>query len=79
VVLNTMLDRAGDKQAMSDVRAVTESHLRRLAEQLQGMSGGLYPDQALRMQAMREILQYFQGEDDPASRTRFPVLPLPWP
>ncbi|MEY4608701.1 MAG: hypothetical protein RL625_918, partial [Gemmatimonadota bacterium] len=79
VVLNTMLDRAGDKQAMPDVRAVTESHLRRLAEQLQGMSGGLYPDQALRMQAMREILQYFQGEDDPASRTRFPVLPLPWP
>jgi hypothetical protein len=79
VVLNTMLDRAGDKQAMPDVRAVTESHLRRLAEQLQGMSGGLYPDQALRMQAMREILQYFQGDDDPASRTRFPVLPLPWP
>ena len=31
------------------------------------------------MQALREIAAYFDGEDDPASRTRFPVLPLPWP
>ena len=79
VVLNTMLDRAGDKQAIPDVRAVTELHLRRLAERLQSMDGGLVPDQALRMQALREIAAYFDGEDDPASRTRFPVLPLPWP
>jgi hypothetical protein len=74
-----MLDRAGDKQAIPDVRAVTELHLRRLAERLQPMDGGLVPDQALRMQALREIAAYFDGEDDPASRTRFPVLPLPWP
>ena len=79
VVLNTLLDRAGDKQALPDVRAVTERHLRQLADRIQQASGGLYPDEALRLQALREIAQYFAGADDPASRTRFPVLTLPWP
>ena len=79
VVLNTMLDRAGDKQALPDVRAVTERHLRHLAERIQQASGGLYPDEALRLQALQEIARYFDGDDDPTSRTRFPVLTLPWP
>ena len=74
-----MLDRAGDKQALPDVRAVTERHLRHLAERIQQASGGLYPDEALRLQALQEIARYFDGDDDPTSRTRFPVLTLPWP
>lgn len=79
VVLNTLLDRAGDKQALAEVRQGTEWQLQQLDTRIAGMSGGSAADQALRASARREIARYFAGDDDPASRSRFRVLPLPWP
>ena len=79
VVLNTLLDRAGDKDALPDVRAVAAMHLEQLDQRIAGMTGGSPADRALRSSARREIERALDGEDDPASRTRFRVLPLPWP
>ncbi|MBK7905006.1 MAG: zinc-dependent metalloprotease [Gemmatimonadetes bacterium] len=79
VVLNTLLDRAGDKEALPDVRQVAEMHLSQLAERINAMTTGAPADRALRLTAKREIERYFYGEDDPAKRTRFTVIPLPWP
>lgn len=79
VVLNTMLDRAGDAAALPDVRAVTELHLQRLDARLATATGGSPADVALRATARREIARYFDGEDDPKARSRFTVIPFPWP
>ncbi len=79
VVLNTLLDRAGDRQALPDVRQVSELHLEKLDARIAAMTGGSPADQALRSAARREIARYFAGDDDPATRTRHAVLPLPWP
>ncbi|MDX2182911.1 MAG: zinc-dependent metalloprotease [Gemmatimonadaceae bacterium] len=79
VVLNTLLDRAGDKAALPDVRAVCALQLEQLDARLATMSGGTPADRALRASARREIKRFFEGGDDPASRSRFRVIPLPWP
>ena len=79
VALNTMLDRAGDQRALGEVRALTELHLRALDTRLEGMTGGSAADQAQRLAARRDIERYFDGDDDPAKRSRFEVIPLPWP
>lgn len=79
VVLNTLLDRAGDKQALPEVRAGAELQLTKLDARIAGMSGGTAADEALRAAARRDIAHYFAGEDDPATRSRYPVIPLPWP
>ncbi|MHB1297185.1 MAG: zinc-dependent metalloprotease [Gemmatimonadaceae bacterium] len=79
VALNTMLDRAGDQRALGEVRALTELHLRALDTRLEGMTGGSAADQAQRLAARRDIERYFDGDDDPAKRSRFAVIPLPWP
>jgi hypothetical protein len=79
VVLNTLFDRAGDQRALAEVRQAAEWQLQKLDERLAGLSGGSGADQALRASARREIAQYFDGDDDPARRSRFAVIPLPWP
>jgi len=79
VVLNTLLDRAADPQALPDVRATLEMHLQTLRTRLAGMNGGTAADRALRAKAVRDIARYFDGQDDPKTRSRFAVLPLPWP
>ncbi|MBM4193009.1 MAG: DUF5117 domain-containing protein [Gemmatimonadetes bacterium] len=79
VALNTLLDRAGDKDALPDVRQVSELHLQQLDERIAAMTGGSPADRALRASARREIAKYFAGDDDPTKRSRFAVLPLPWP
>jgi hypothetical protein len=79
VVLNTLLDRAGDAEALPDVRATLEMQLEALRTRLAGMSGGTPADLALRAKAVRDIARYFDGQDDPRTRSRFAVLPLPWP
>lgn len=79
VVLNTLLDRAGDRQALPDVRQVSALHLEQLAERIKGMTDGTLAERALRASALREIEAFFDGEDDPAQRSRFRVIPLPWP
>jgi hypothetical protein len=79
VVLNTLLDRAGDRQAMAEVRQMAEWQLRKLDERLAGQRGGSAAEQALRATARHEIQRYFDGGDDPAKRSRFTVIPLPWP
>lgn len=79
VVLNTLLDRAGDAQALPDVRQVAALQLEQLDRRLATATGGSPADRALRSAARREIAQFFAGEDDRASRSRFPVIPLPWP
>jgi hypothetical protein len=79
VVLNTLLDRAGDQRALAEVRQAAEWQLQKLEEQLAGVNGGSPADQALRASARREIARYFEGSDDPTKRSRFTVIPLPWP
>jgi len=79
VVLNTLLDRAGDASALPDVRSVAELHLQQLATRIAGLNDGGPADRALRATALREIARYFDGGDDPAKRSRFAVIPLPWP
>lgn len=80
VVLNTMLDRAGDARADADVRQVVAYHLDALRQRLQGMAATpAVANQALREAALREIALFFDGRDDPTKRTRYPVIALPWP
>ena len=78
VVLNTLLDRAADPRALPEVRATMELHLEAIAQQLSTESGAT-DDRAHRRQAARDIARYLDGSDDPASRSRFAVIPLPWP
>ncbi len=80
VVLNTMLDRAGDPRTTADVRQVVALHLEKLKATLEaaGPSGNV-PNDALRAAAIREIDAFLDGEDDPTKRTRYPVIALPWP
>ena len=79
VVLNTLLDRAGDRQAMAEVRSISAMHLDLLRTRLSGMTGGSSGDRAHRAAAIRDIARFFAGEDDPEARSRFRVIPLPWP
>jgi hypothetical protein len=79
VVLNTLLDLGGDARATAEVRAVVDGHLRRLQGRIIGQSGGTAETQAHRAVALRDLERYFAGDDDPSKRSRFPVVPLPWP
>lgn len=79
VTVNTLLDLAGDRAALAEVRAIAELHLQALAQRIEGMSGGSAADRALRASARRDIARYFDGGDDPAKRPRFAVIILPWP
>ncbi len=58
---------------------VAELHLQQLSDRIGTMQGGSPADRALRASARREIARYFDGDDDPTSRSRFRVIPLPWP
>jgi hypothetical protein len=79
VVLNTLLDRAGDAEALPEVRATLELQLAALRARLGAATGGTAADRAMRAKAVRDIDRYFEGQDDPRTRSRFAVLPLPWP
>jgi len=79
VVLNTLLDRAGDEDALAEVRALSAMHLDLLRTRLSRMTGGSAADRAHRAAAVRDITRFFEGEDDPESRSRFTVIQLPWP
>jgi hypothetical protein len=76
----TMLDRAGDARAAADVRQVVAFHLDALRKRLAAQAAvPSVAEQALREAAVREIEAFFDGEDDATKRTRYAVLPLPWP
>ncbi len=80
VVLNTLLDRAGDKQALAEVLLAAEWALTELDRSLaKERTVSTLADDAQRAAARREIARYFAGEDDPVTRSRFRVIPLPWP
>jgi hypothetical protein len=79
VVANTLLDRAGDATALGEVRAILEMHLAALKTRLGAMTNGSAADRALRARTIRDITRYFEGADDPKTRSRFAVIPLPWP
>jgi hypothetical protein len=79
VVLNTLLDLGGDARATAEVRAVVHGHLLRLQGRVTSQSGGTAETQAHRAAALRDLERYFAGDDDPSKRSRFPVVPLPWP
>lgn len=79
VVVNTLLDRAGDSAALGEVRAVMELNLAALKTRLSAASGGDAADRALRAKTIRDITRYFDGNDDPKTRSRYAVIPLPWP
>jgi hypothetical protein len=81
--LDGLLDLAGDVRAMPEVRAIAAMHLQQLDEQLEGALekhvGARDAAYAHRLAARVDIERFLDGEDVPASRTRFPVIPLPWP
>ena len=79
VVVNTLLDRAGDAESLAEVRAVCEMHLAALKTRVAGIAGGSAADRALRGKTVRDIDKYFDGNDDPKTRSRYPVIVLPWP
>jgi hypothetical protein len=79
VVLNTLLDRAGDRQALAEVRSICAMHLDLLKTRLSAMSGGSPADRAQRAAGIRDITRFVAGEDNPETRSRFTVVPLPWP
>jgi hypothetical protein len=78
-VLNTLLDRAGDRQALAEVRSICAMHLDLLKTRLSAMSGGSPADRAQRAAGIRDITRFVAGEDNPETRSRFTVVPLPWP
>lgn len=79
VALNTMLDLATDNRTSAEARAVAASMISRLGARVAAMQGGSVEDQGHRALALRDIRRFEAGEDDRATRPRFPVIPLPWP
>ncbi len=83
VVLNTLLDLGGDARVVPEVRAAVDHALERIRSGAAGGGAGASGSgaawEAHRAMAVRQLDRYFAGEDDPASRSRFPVVPLPWP
>ena len=79
VVVNALLDRAGDAQSLAETRSLCELHLAALKKRIGVMSGGSAGDVALRAKTVRDIDRYFAGQDDPKTRSRYPVIVLPWP
>lgn len=76
--LDALLDLAGNARAMPEVRAIAAMHLTQLDARL-ASAPGTGADAAHRAAARRDIERFLDGRDDPASRTRFPVITLPWP
>ena len=79
VILNTLLDLAGDGRATAEVRAGVDQALISLAARLERASGGGDAWDGHRRVMARDLAHYVAGNDDPAGRPRFPVVPLPWP
>jgi hypothetical protein len=81
--LDALLDLAGDVRAMPEVRAIASMHLQQLDEYLEDAlddaTGTRDAAYAHKLAARVDIERFLDGEDVPASRSRFPVLPLPWP
>lgn len=81
--LDGLLDLAGDTRAMPEVRAIAAMQLQQLDEQLEAAldqaTGPRDAAYAHRLAARVDIERFLDGEDVPASRSRFPVIPLPWP
>ncbi len=77
--LDALLDLAGDARAMPEVRSLAAHHLAQLDARLAGAPGSAGADAAHRSSARRDIARFMSGDDDPATRTRFPVITLPWP
>ncbi|MCC6245887.1 MAG: zinc-dependent metalloprotease [Gemmatimonadaceae bacterium] len=78
-VIDAMLDLAGDKAALPDVRAQTLMHIRQLDARLATMGTGDAAQRAHVALARRDIARLIAGEDDPALRPRYAVITLPWP
>ncbi len=76
-VLDGLLDLAGDARAMPDVRAQALHHVQQLDRRLAGTAPE--SQRAHVGAARRDIARFLDGDDDPASRPRFPVITLPWP
>lgn len=77
--LDALLDLAGDTRAMPEVRAIAQYQVAQLGERLAVPAQGRDAEMAHRDAARRDIQSFLDGDDDPAQRTRFPVLELPWP
>ncbi len=78
--LDVLLDLAGDKAAMPDVRAAAVYHVRQLDARIAASAAGT--DAAVRAHnatARRDITRFLSGDDVPESRPRYPVITLPWP
>jgi hypothetical protein len=77
-VVDGLLDLAGSREAMPDVRAAAESQLERLLARLDA-DAGRDEDPAHRAAVSRDIERYLAGDDRPEQRPRPEPVRLPWP
>jgi hypothetical protein len=78
-VVDAMLDLAGDRAALPDVRAHTLMHLKQLDQRLAAAPGTDAAARAHVALARRDIARFMSGDDQPALRPRYAVITLPWP
>jgi hypothetical protein len=77
--LDMLLDLAGDGRALPDVRAAAMHELRKLETRL---ARAIVTDDMQRAHietARVDLDRFFDGDDQPTRRPRFPVIVLPWP
>ncbi|TVP76803.1 MAG: DUF5117 domain-containing protein [Gemmatimonadales bacterium] len=79
VVLDQVMDLASDGRATPEVRAAAAHHVTAMGDLLDGREGTTPEDRAHVATARRDIDRFLEGRDDPGSRPRYPVVPLPWP
>ncbi len=77
--LDIVMDLAGDARAMPDVRAAAVMHLQRLQTRVDKDFSADAAQMAHIVAARHDLKRFFEGNDQPNLRPRYPVLTLPWP
>lgn len=77
--LDILLDLAGDGRALPDVRAAAMHELRKLETRLARVITTDDMQRAHVDAARVDLDRFFDGDDQPTRRPRFPVIVLPWP
>ncbi len=81
VVVDELLDLAGDSRALPDVRASAHAHVVQLDALLNKLiaTTASAEERAHIALARHDIARYLAGQDTPSQRPRYQVVTLPWP
>ncbi len=77
--LDILLDLGGDARALPDVRAAAVQALKQIEARLEKAVTTDAAQRAHIAAALVDLDRFFDGDDVPAKRPRFPVITLPWP